>query len=53
MAQALRVTGAEVAYTELPAVGHDSWIQAFDAAELPRWLLGRRRPGAGATSGGG
>jgi predicted peptidase len=53
MAEALRAAGAEVAYTELPAVGHDSWIQAFDSAELPQWLWGRRRSGPGAPSGGG
>lgn len=50
MAEALQAEGAEVAYTELPAVGHDSWVQAFDAPELPRWLLGRSRRPDGATS---
>jgi predicted peptidase len=43
MTEALLAEGAEVAYTELPGVGHDSWVQAFESAELPRWLLGRSR----------
>lgn len=45
MAEALRAAGAEVSYTELPGVGHESWIEAFDSPDLPRWLLNRtRRP---------
>jgi predicted peptidase len=50
MAAALRETGADVTYTELPGVGHESWVQAFDSPELPRWLLGRSRPRRPATS---
>ena len=41
MADALREAGAAVAYTELPGVGHESWVPAFESAELPRWLLAR------------
>jgi predicted peptidase len=43
MAQALRAAGAEVSYTELPGLGHESWVQAFDSPELPGWLLRRSR----------
>lgn len=43
MADALRGIGAEVTYTELPGVGHESWVQAFESAELPRWLFARSR----------
>ena len=43
MAEALRTVGAEVRYTELPGVGHESWVQAFESPELPRWLLGQSR----------
>lgn len=50
MAGALRSAGAEIRYTELPGVGHESWIRAFDSPELPRWLLGRSRPRRAAMS---
>jgi predicted peptidase len=43
MAEALRTAGAEVTYTELPGVGHEAWIPAFDSPELPRWLFARNR----------
>jgi predicted peptidase len=43
MAQALRTAGADVMYTELPGIGHDSWEQAFESAELPQWLLAHTR----------
>jgi len=50
MADALRRAGADVAYTELPGVGHESWVPAFESAELPRWLLGRSRADRGAPA---
>jgi predicted peptidase len=53
MAAALRAEGAEVAYTELSGVGHESWVQAFDSAELPRWLFTRSRSRRAAVSPGG
>lgn len=53
MAEALRAQGAEVVYTELPGVGHESWVQAFDSPELPRWLLGQSRRRGGTASPGG
>lgn len=51
MAAALRAEGAEVAYTELTGIGHDSWNQAFESAELPRWLLSRSRRAVAAPGG--
>jgi poly(3-hydroxybutyrate) depolymerase len=30
---------------EPPGVGHESWVEAFESAELPRWLLARSRSG--------
>jgi predicted peptidase len=50
MAQALRAAGAEVSYTELPGLGHESWVQAFDSPELPGWLLRRSRTPRAAPS---
>jgi predicted peptidase len=50
MAAALRAAGAEVLYTELPGVGHESWIQAFDSSELAEWLLERSRSRRAAAS---
>jgi acetyl esterase/lipase len=43
IAEALRAAGAEVTYAELPGVGHEAWIPAFDSPELPRWLFARNR----------
>lgn len=51
MAEALRAAGADVTYTELPGVGHESWIEAFDSPDLPRWLLDRTRRSASARGG--
>jgi predicted peptidase len=53
MAVALRAVGAEVSYTELPGEGHESWVPAFDSAELPRWILARSRSPRAATAGDG
>ena len=53
MAEALRAAGSEVSYTELPGVGHESWVQAFDSPELAKWILGRSRSRRAAASSGG
>ena len=44
MASALKAVGADVQYTELPDVGHDSWTAAYDRADLFAWLFKQRRP---------
>lgn len=43
LAAALRAAGANVRYTELEGVGHNSWDPAYRSEELPEWLLARRR----------
>jgi predicted peptidase len=43
MAQALSAAGADVTYTELPGIGHESWVPAFESAELSQWLLAQTR----------
>ena len=43
MAAALKAAGANVQYTELPGVGHNSWDPAYDRADLFKWLLEQRR----------
>lgn len=42
MARELEAAGAEVHYTELPGVNHNSWDAAYDNAELNAWLFGQR-----------
>ena len=44
MATALKTIGANVQYTELPGVGHQAWIPAYERADLFGWLLKQRRP---------
>jgi predicted peptidase len=39
---ALRAVGAQVLYTELPGVGHNSWDAAYRSPDLPVWLLSQR-----------
>jgi predicted peptidase len=53
MAAALRAADGEVSYTELPGVGHESWIPAFESADLPRWLLAQSRSRRSAAPRGG
>ena len=43
MAEALRLSGGNVAYTEFPGVGHDAWDPAFAEPDLVPWLLAQRR----------
>lgn len=43
MYQAMLHAGADVRYTEYPGVGHDAWTRAYAEAELPQWLLSRKR----------
>ncbi|HVS30372.1 MAG TPA: PHB depolymerase family esterase [Thermoanaerobaculia bacterium] len=39
MADALKALGAEVRYTELPGVAHNSWDDAYQKSELLEWLI--------------
>jgi predicted peptidase len=43
MAAALKGTGANVQYTELPGVGHNAWDPAYERADLIEWMLKQRR----------
>jgi predicted peptidase len=43
MAAALKAIGADVQYTELPGVLHNSWDPAYERADLFPWLFKQRR----------
>jgi predicted peptidase len=43
MIQALKDAGGSPRYTEYPGVGHNSWDNAYGAAELYTWLLEQKR----------
>jgi predicted peptidase len=43
MASALKAIGADVQYTELPGVAHNSWDPAYDRADLAAWLFKQQR----------
>jgi predicted peptidase len=43
MAAALKAMGAEVRYTELPGVDHNSWDAAYNDAAMAAWLFAQRR----------
>jgi len=47
MAEALRLAGGNVTYTELPGVGHDAWDPAFAEPDLVPWLLAQKRGAPG------
>ena len=39
----LKAAGADVQYTELPGVGHNSWDAAFGSPQVAAWLFKQRR----------
>jgi predicted peptidase len=45
MVAALRKVGGDPKYTEYPGVGHDSYRNAFQEADLLPWLFAQRRRG--------
>jgi predicted peptidase len=49
MNAAMKALGGEVRYTEYPGVGHDSWNNAYDDAELPKWMLSKSLSGNAAA----
>jgi pimeloyl-ACP methyl ester carboxylesterase len=53
MIQSLRAFGHPARYTELPGVGHDSWLQAYGKDGVIDWLFAqdRRTDGRGAAAG--
>lgn len=42
MAEALKAVGAEVHYSELPGINHNSWDAAYSDGELISWLFEQR-----------
>jgi predicted peptidase len=42
MAAALQAVGAQVQYTELPGIGHNSWDAAYDSVEVSTWLFDQK-----------
>lgn len=47
MVAALKEAGAIARYTEYEGVRHNSWVRAYDTAELWEWLFAQRRAIAG------
>ena len=47
MAEALRLSGGNAAYTEFAGVGHDAWDPAFAEPDLVPWLLAQKRGAPG------
>lgn len=43
MIQAIKDAGGEARYTELPGVGHDSWVQAYGPEGMLDWLFEQKR----------
>ena len=43
MVEAIEAAGGEVAYTEYPGVGHNSWDNAYGDPEAIAWLLAQER----------
>lgn len=39
MAAALKSTGGNIQYSELPGVRHNAWIKAYANADLPKWMF--------------
>lgn len=42
-ADALKAAGANVQYTELPGIGHNSWDPAYGSTKFAAWLLKQKR----------
>lgn len=40
----LTSAGGTAKYTEYPGVGHDSWMKAYEDAEMWQWLFAQRKP---------
>jgi predicted esterase len=45
MVDALQAVGGNVRFTVYPGVGHDSWTQTYENAELYEWFLQNKRTG--------
>ena len=46
MIEAIKRAGGDPKYTELPGVGHNSWVQAYNGPEnCLAWLFAQQRKG--------
>jgi predicted peptidase len=43
MVEALKKAGGKPKYTEYPDVGHDSWVKAYQDADMMKWLFKQKR----------
>jgi predicted peptidase len=43
MYAALKASGADMQYSELPGVGHNSWDPAYSRIDVIEWLLSQKR----------
>jgi lysophospholipase L1-like esterase/poly(3-hydroxybutyrate) depolymerase len=43
MVDAIKAVGGNVRYTELPGVGHGSWVKAYDLDQAVDWMFKQRR----------
>jgi predicted peptidase len=43
MIEALKKAGGDPKYTEYENVGHDSWVRAYQDAEMFAWMFGQKR----------
>lgn len=49
MNDAMKTLGGDVRYTEYPGVGHDSWVKAYDEADLFTWMFSKSLSGNAAS----
>jgi predicted peptidase len=43
MVEAIKKAGGEPKYTEYPDVGHNSWVKAYQDADMMKWLFEQKR----------
>jgi predicted peptidase len=43
MVEAIKKAGGEPKYTEYPEVGHNSWVKAYQDADMMAWLFAQKR----------
>jgi hypothetical protein len=43
MVEAIKKAGGEAKYTEYPDVGHNSWVKAYQDADMMAWLFAQKR----------
>jgi predicted peptidase len=43
MVEAIKKAGGEAKYTEYPKVGHNSWVKAYQDADMHAWLFAQKK----------